>query len=44
MASCIGTGGVVAINAKQAHINSIILYDEKYLEWLYFTCKELNLD
>ena len=46
MVSCIGTGGVVAINALPAHtnqqINSIILSDCKYLEWLYFTCKSLK--
>lgn len=46
MVSCIGTGGVVAINAEKAHtnqqINSIILNDVKYLEWLYFSCKELK--
>lgn len=46
MVSCIGTGGVVAINATQAHtnqqINSIILKDMKYLEWLYFTCLSLK--
>ncbi|QTH41652.1 restriction endonuclease subunit S [Cohnella sp. LGH] len=44
--SCIGTGGVVAINAEPAHtnqqINSIIPYDSNYLEWLYFTCKALK--
>jgi len=44
--SCIGTGGVVAINAEPAHtnqqINSIIPRDINYLEWLYFTCKELK--
>ncbi|MBQ0008043.1 MAG: restriction endonuclease subunit S, partial [bacterium] len=46
MVSCIGTGGVVAINAKPAHtnqqINSIILYNQNYLEWLYYTCKSLK--
>ncbi len=46
MVSCIGTAGVVAINYYPAHtnqqINSIILDDEKYLEWLYFTCKSLK--
>lgn len=46
MVSCIGSGGVVAINAKQGHtnqqINSIILHNQKYLEWLYFTCKSLK--
>jgi type I restriction enzyme S subunit len=44
--SCIGTGGIVAINAEVAHtnqqINSIIPYDSNYLEWLYFICKELK--
>lgn len=46
MVTCIGSGGVVAINAKQAHtnqqINSIILKDLNKLEWLYFTCKSLK--
>lgn len=46
MVSCIGTGGVVAINAERAHtnqqINSIILNDLAYLEWLYFTCISLK--
>ncbi|SKB25872.1 type I restriction enzyme, S subunit [Acetoanaerobium noterae] len=46
MVSCIGTGGVVAINSSKAHtnqqINSIIPDDAKYLEWLYFTCKSLK--
>ena len=46
MVSCIGTGGVVAINAEKAHtnqqINSIIVDDIKYLEWLYFTCQYLK--
>ena len=46
MVSCIGTGGVVAINSQPAHtnqqINSIILNDQKYLEWLYFACKTLK--
>lgn len=44
--SCIGTGGVVAINAEPAHtnqqINSIMPSDESYVEWLYFTCKALK--
>ena len=44
MVSCIGTGGIVAINAYPAHtnqqINSIILNDIVYLEWLYFVCKD----
>lgn len=46
MVSCIGSGGVVAINAKPGHtnqqINSIILSDIENLEWLYFTCKSLK--
>lgn len=46
MVTCIGTGGVVSINAVPAHtnqqINSIILNDEKCLEWLYLTCKRLK--
>lgn len=46
MVTCIGTGGVVSINAYPAHtnqqINSIVLNDENYLEWLYFTCKGLK--
>lgn len=44
--SCIGTGGVVAINSKAGHtnqqINSIVLNDKKQLEWLFFTCKALK--
>lgn len=46
MVTCIGSGGIVAINAEQAHtnqqINSIVLNDSKKLEWLYFTCKSLK--
>lgn len=46
MVSCIGTGGVVAINDRPAHtnqqINSIILSKSEYLEWLYFVCKNLK--
>ena len=46
MVSCIGSAGVVAINAKPAHtnqqINSIVLKDSRNLEWLYFTCKFLK--
>ena len=46
MVSCIGTGGVVSINAEQAHtnqqINSIILDNSMFLEWLFFTCKALK--
>jgi len=46
MVSCIGTGGVVSINAEPAHtnqqINSIILDNPLFLEWLFFTCKSLK--
>lgn len=46
MVSCIGTGGVVSINSREAHtnqqINSIKLTDDIYLEWLFYTCKELK--
>lgn len=46
MVTCIGTGGVVAINADVAHtnqqINSIILNNSDYLEWLFYTCKRLK--
>lgn len=46
MVTCIGTGGVVAINAEAAHtnqqINSIILNNVDYLDWLFFTCKRLK--
>lgn len=46
MVSCIGTGGVVSINSKEAHtnqqINSIVLHDEKQFEWLFFVCKSLK--
>lgn len=46
MVSCIGTGGVVSINSKEAHtnqqINSIVLHDEKQFEWLFFVCKCLK--
>ncbi len=46
MVSCIGTGGVVAINAYPAHtnqqINSVILDDLTYLPWLYFTIKSMK--
>jgi len=46
MISCIGTGGVVSINAEKAHtnqqINSIIPDDIRYMEWLYFTCLSLK--
>lgn len=47
MVSCIGTGGVVALNAFQAHtnqqINSIVLKNELYLEWLFFLCRSLKI-
>ena len=46
MVSCIGTGGIVAINAEEAHtnqqINSIIVDDPDFLEWLFYTCKGLK--
>lgn len=46
MVSCIGTGGVVSINAVPSHtnqqINSIILNDLNELEWLFFTCVSLK--
>lgn len=46
MVTCIGTGGVVAINAAEGHtnqqINSIIINNEREREWLYFTCKSLK--
>ena len=46
MISCIGTGGIVAINAEKAHtnqqINSIAPKDKRHMEWLYFTCKNLK--
>ena len=46
MVTCIGTGGVVAINAEPGHtnqqINSIILDDLQYLEWLFFTCRSMR--
>ena len=46
MVTCIGTGGVVAINAEPGHtnqqINSIILDDLRYLEWLFFTCRSMR--
>lgn len=46
MVSCIGTVGVVSINAGPAHtnqqINSIILNNPNELEWLYHTCKSLK--
>ena len=46
MVSCIGTGGVVSINSKEAHtnqqINSIVLHDKNNIEWLFFVCKNLK--
>ena len=46
MVTCIGTGGIVAINAEPGHtnqqINSIILDDLKYLEWLFFACRSMR--
>ena len=46
MVTCIGTGGIVAINAEPGHtnqqINSIILDDLKYLEWLFYTCRSMR--
>lgn len=46
MVSCIGSGGIVSLNAKEAHtnqqINSIIPTDKRFVEWLYFTCKGLK--
>lgn len=46
MVTCIGTGGIVAINAESAHtnqqINSIIPHNNTDVEWLFFTCKALK--
>lgn len=46
MVSCIGSAGIVAMNAKPAHtnqqINSIIPDDSSTLEWLYYTCVMLK--
>ena len=46
MVTCIGTGGIVALNAAPGHtnqqINSIILDDLNYLEWLFFVCKSMR--
>ena len=46
MVTCIGTGGIVAINAAPGHtnqqINSIILDDLTHLEWLFFVCKSMR--
>ena len=44
--TCIGTGGLVTINAEPSHtnqqINSIKLYNQEYLEWLFYACKGLK--
>ena len=46
MVSCIGTGGITAINTfpvnTNQQINSIILKDKKYLPWLYFTVSNMK--
>ena len=46
MVSCIGTGGVTAINYYPAHtnqqINSIILKNKNQLEWLFFQVKSMK--
>lgn len=46
MVSCIGTAGIVSINAKPAHtnqqINSIILNNLEDLEWLYYVCRQMK--
>lgn len=46
MVSCIGTGGVVAINSKEGHtnqqINSIVIGDNNNREWLYMVCVGLR--
>lgn len=46
MVSCIGTGGVVSINAFPAHtnqqINSIILKSVKIREWAFYTLKSMR--
>lgn len=46
MVTCIGSGGIVALNAEQAHtnqqINSIIPDNPIYLEWLFYSCKNLK--
>ena len=47
MTSCIGTGGVTAINYYPAHtnqqINSVILNNKKELEWLYLTIRSMKV-
>ncbi len=46
MVSCIGTGGIVSINAEPAHtnqqINSVVLKNIKLREWAYFTLKSMK--
>lgn len=46
LVSCIGTAGIVSINAEAAHtnqqINSILLNDENLLYWLFFSCRFLK--
>lgn len=46
MVTCIGTGGIVALNSVEAHtnqqINSIIPDNNLYLEWLFYACKNLK--
>lgn len=46
LVSCIGTAGIVSINAEAAHtnqqINSIVLNDENLLYWLFFSCRFLK--
>lgn len=46
LVSCIGTAGIVSINAEAAHtnqqINSIVLNDENLLYWLFYSCRFLR--
>ena len=46
LVSCIGTAGIVSINAEVAHtnqqINSIVLNDENLLYWLFYSCRFLK--
>lgn len=46
LVSCIGTAGIVSINAEAAHtnqqINSIVLNDKNLLYWLFFSCRFLK--
>lgn len=46
LVSCIGTAGIVSINAEAAHtnqqINSIVLNDENLLYWLFYSCRFLK--